>query len=78
LYFHGRSVWLLWKYKVLHSNILIILSNFYVNFQAGSVSRLVTIVFETRLIHLPTLGSAPLPLLGVIRSASLTHAFCLL
>ncbi|GMR46047.1 hypothetical protein PMAYCL1PPCAC_16242, partial [Pristionchus mayeri] len=76
--FHGRTIFLCWKHKILHSNFLAIMTNMYLSFQTGSLFRIVLILYESRLISWADVGDTPIPFLNTLRFYGLIHAFYLL
>ncbi|GMR36027.1 hypothetical protein PMAYCL1PPCAC_06222, partial [Pristionchus mayeri] len=78
VYLHGKGTLLIWRHKALHSNLILIYTNYYFSFNIGSIARSIMSIFETRLIQLDYLGSFPVPQLGVVRMYSVVHVFCYL
>ncbi|GMS92048.1 hypothetical protein PENTCL1PPCAC_14223, partial [Pristionchus entomophagus] len=78
LFLHGRGVQLAWRHRILHPNCLALVGNFFVSFQAGSISRIALILYETGVILWSDIGSTPIPALAIVRQYGVTHAFGLL
>ncbi|GMS93805.1 hypothetical protein PENTCL1PPCAC_15980, partial [Pristionchus entomophagus] len=70
VYLHFRLAILLLKHKILHLNFMIIGMNVYGVMLIGSLAHLVTILYETRIIELPSLGYEPVPTLAIVRQIS--------
>ncbi|GMR46769.1 hypothetical protein PMAYCL1PPCAC_16963, partial [Pristionchus mayeri] len=76
--FNGRTVFLCWKYKILHANFLALVTNVYVSFEASCLARTVIVLYESRLISWSDIANTPIPYVAVIREYGLVHAYCLL
>ncbi|KAF8375502.1 hypothetical protein PRIPAC_81931 [Pristionchus pacificus] len=67
-----------WKLTAIHINFLLVTASTYAVLIIGSISRLITILYETRILQLSGLYEAPIPFLAVLRQSSYAQAFSLL
>ncbi|GMS81572.1 hypothetical protein PENTCL1PPCAC_3747, partial [Pristionchus entomophagus] len=63
---------------VIHINFLITTALLYGVMIVGAICRLLTIPYETRIVHFSGLYEAPIPYLAILRQASYVHAFFVL
>ncbi|GMT22634.1 hypothetical protein PFISCL1PPCAC_13931, partial [Pristionchus fissidentatus] len=69
-YLHYRNAIMVWRCRIVHINLMIIGVNLYAVMVVGSTARLLTILYETRTLVLPSLGLEPIPSLAIVRQTS--------
>ncbi|GMR45595.1 hypothetical protein PMAYCL1PPCAC_15790 [Pristionchus mayeri] len=78
-----------WKLRAIHVNFLLIIAEMYSSVGLGIIARLLTILYETRILHVSVilllivlyisgLESAPIPFLAILRQAAHVTAFYVL